>query len=130
MQLSAPLLTLMLAVPAAAFQASAPQPASTRARGPLAVSARAGRGPAPLAATRRGRDGKIYVGEPEPWEEALQGLGGLLDGIGRGVEGLLGPQPALKPIPIPIEDLPKEVEGSAGVPAPKKPFDLDDMSTW
>mmetsp|Transcript_25116 Transcript_25116/g.75393 ORF Transcript_25116/g.75393 Transcript_25116/m.75393 type:complete len:131 (+) Transcript_25116:186-578(+) len=130
MQLSAPLLALLYAAPAAAFQASAFQPAATRGRGPVAVSARAGRGPAPLAATRRGRDGKIYVGEPEPWEEALQGLGGLLDGIGRGVEGLLGPQPVVKPIPIPVEDLPKEAEGSAGVPPPKRPFDLDDMSTW
>ena len=130
MQPFAPLLALLLTVPAAAFHASAFQPMNHRGRGPVAVSARAGRGPAPLAATRRGRDGKIYIGEPEPWEEALQGLGGLLDGIGRGVDGLLGPQPAAKPIPIPIEDLPKEAEGSAGVPPPKRPFDLDDMSTW
>ncbi|KAH8050275.1 6-phosphofructokinase [Aureococcus anophagefferens] len=55
-------------------------------------------------ATRRGRDGKIYVGEPEPIEQ----VGDLLRNLGRGLEqgargvmdDVFGKQPVLNPIPI------------------------------
>ena len=48
------------------------------------------------------RTGKIYVGEPEPLEELADLVGGLLGGLGRVADGLLGPAPV--PIPIPVED--------------------------
>ena len=73
-------------------------------------------------ATRRGRDGKIYVGEPEPIEQ----VGDLLRNLGRGLEqgargvmdDVFGKQPVLNPIPI--EMPPEEPE-----PIPEKdPFDF------
>ena len=42
------------------------------------------------------------VGEPEPLEELADLVGGLLGGLGRVADGLLGPAPV--PIPIPVED--------------------------
>ena len=45
---------------------------------------------------------EIYVGEPEPLEELADLVGGLLGGLGRVADGLLGPAPV--PIPIPVED--------------------------
>ncbi|KAH8097204.1 6-phosphofructokinase [Aureococcus anophagefferens] len=59
-------------------------------------------------ATRRGRDGKIYVGEPEPIE---QGARGVMDDV-------FGKQPVLNPIPI--EMPPEEPEA---IPE-KDPFDF------
>lgn len=54
-----------------------------------------------VAATRRGRDGKIYVGENDPLEDLAELLGGLARGADRAVESLLGgPQPILQPIPV------------------------------
>ena len=56
-----------------------------------------------LRSTRRDPiTGKIYVGEPEPLEELADLVGGLLGGLGRVADGLLGPAPV--PIPIPVED--------------------------
>ena len=56
-----------------------------------------------LQSTRKDpRTGKIYVGEPEPLEELADLVGGLLGGLGRVADGLLGPAPV--PIPIPVED--------------------------
>ena len=56
-----------------------------------------------LESTRKDpRTGKIYVGEPEPLEELADLVGGLLGGLGRVADGLLGPAPV--PIPIPVED--------------------------
>ena len=56
-----------------------------------------------LSSTRRDPiTGKIYVGEPEPLEELADLVGGLLGGLGRVADGLLGPAPV--PIPIPVED--------------------------
>ena len=73
-------------------------------------------------ATRRGRDGKIYVGEPEPIEQ----VGDLLRNLGRGLEqgargvmdDVFGKQPVLNPIPI--EMPPEEPEA---IPE-KDPFDF------
>ena len=56
-----------------------------------------------LSSTRRDPiTGKIYVGEPEPLEELADLVGGLLGGLGRVADGLLGPAPV--PIPVPVED--------------------------
>ena len=56
-----------------------------------------------LESTRKDpRTGKIYVGEPEPLEELADLVGGLLGGLGRVADGLLGPAPV--PIPVPVED--------------------------
>ena len=56
-----------------------------------------------LRSTRRDPiTGKIYVGEPEPLEELADLVGGLLGGLGRVADGLLGPAPV--PIPVPVED--------------------------
>ena len=68
-----------------------------------------------LSSTRRDPiTGKIYVGEPEPLEELADLVGGLLGGLGRVADGLLGPAPV--PIPIPVED-----ERAAGEQAPEQP---------
>ena len=67
-----------------------------------------------LESTRKDpRTGKIYVGEPEPLEELADLVGGLLGGLGRVADGLLGPAPV--PIPIPVED------ERAGEQAPEQP---------
>ena len=67
-----------------------------------------------LRSTRRDPiTGKIYVGEPEPLEELADLVGGLLGGLGRVADGLLGPAPV--PIPIPVED------ERAGEQAPEQP---------
>ena len=59
--------------------------------------------PTALSSTRRDPiTGKIYVGEPEPLEELADLVGGLLGGLGRVADGLLGPVPV--PIPVPVED--------------------------
>ena len=59
--------------------------------------------PTALSSTRRDPiTGKIYVGEPEPLEELADLVGGLLGGLGRVADGLLGPAPV--PIPVPVED--------------------------
>ena len=64
---------------------------------------RAPRASVALESTRKDpRTGKIYVGEPEPLEELADLVGGLLGGLGRVADGLLGPAPV--PIPIPVED--------------------------
>ena len=59
----------------------------------------------PLAATVRGRDGKIHVGEPEPRDAVGEILDRMGDGLGRLLDGA---RPRLIPIPIPVEsrDLP------------------------
>ena len=70
--------------------------------------------PTALSSTRRDPiTGKIYVGEPEPLEELADLVGGLLGGLGRVADGLLGPAPV--PIPIPVED------ERAGEQAPEQP---------
>ena len=67
-----------------------------------------------LSSTRRDPvTGKIYVGEPESLEELADLVGGLLGGLGRVADGLLGPAPV--PIPIPVED------ERAGEQAPEQP---------
>ena len=83
-----------LAATAACASAFLAPISSTR---PAAVSSTA------LRSTRRDPvTGKIYVGEPEPLEELADLVGGLLGGLGRVADGLLGPAPV--PIPIPVED--------------------------
>jgi hypothetical protein len=57
-----------------------------------------------LGSTRRGPDGKIYIGEPEPMEVIEDLLGGLLGGLDRAADRIFGPVPQLIPIPIPVED--------------------------
>ena len=83
-----------LAATAACASAFLAPISSTR---PAAVSSTA------LRSTRRDPvTGKIYVGEPEPLEELADLVGGLLGGLGRVADGLLGPAPV--PIPSPVED--------------------------
>ena len=85
---------LALSLSAAAVGAFAPRSHQISSRRP-AVTA--------LSSTRRDPiTGKIYVGEPEPLEELADLVGGLLGGLGRVADGLLGPAPV--PIPIPVED--------------------------
>ena len=72
-----------------------------------------------LESTRKDpRTGKIYVGEPEPLEELADLVGGLLGGLGRVADGLLGPAPV--PIPIPVEDE-REVPDNGQTP-PRDPY--------
>ena len=72
-----------------------------------------------LRSTRRDPiTGKIYVGEPEPLEELADLVGGLLGGLGRVADGLLGPAPV--PIPIPVEDE-REVPDNGQTP-PRDPY--------
>ena len=58
-------------------------------------------------AIRRGRDGKIYIGEPETEDvikkkirEVLEKLEDIIGGPNR--------EPELQPIPIPVEDYPEQ----------------------
>ena len=75
--------------------------------------------PTALSSTRRDPiTGKIYVGEPEPLEELADLVGGLLGGLGRVADGLLGPAPV--PIPIPVEDE-REVPDNGQTP-PRDPY--------
>ena len=103
---------LALSVSAAAVSAFSVQKSSQlTSRRPLVPSNRA---PTALSSTRRDPiTGKIYVGEPEPLEELADLVGGLLGGLGRVADGLLGPAPV--PIPIPVED------ERAGEQAPEQP---------
>ena len=92
---------LALSVSAAAVSAFSVQKSSQlTSRRPVVPSNRA---PTALWSTRRDPiTGKIYVGEPEPLEELADLVGGLLGGLGRVADGLLGPAPV--PIPVPVED--------------------------
>ena len=92
---------LALGVSAAAVSAFSVQKSSQlTSRRPVVPSNRA---PTALWSTRRDPiTGKIYVGEPEPLEELADLVGGLLGGLGRVADGLLGPAPV--PIPVPVED--------------------------
>lgn len=57
-----------------------------------------------LSAVRQGRDGKIYIGEPEIGEVVKEKIRDILDKV------LGGPheEPNLQPIPIPVEDYPEQ----------------------
>lgn len=59
-----------------------------------------------LATIRDKRNGKIYIGEPEPLDKIGEVLEEILGRIGRAVDKVLGkkPEPILIPIPIPIDD--------------------------
>ena len=93
---------LALSVSAAAVSAfTAPISATNTLT--AAVQPRRTRASVALESTRKDpRTGKIYVGEPEPLEELADLVGGLLGGLGRVADGLLGPAPV--PIPVPVED--------------------------
>ena len=74
-----------------------------------------------LSSTRRDPiTGKIYVGEPEPLEELADLVGGLLGGLGRVADGLLGPAPV--PIPIPVEDEREQQAPDNGQMPPRDPY--------
>ena len=74
-----------------------------------------------LESTRKDpRTGKIYVGEPEPLEELADLVGGLLGGLGRVADGLLGPAPV--PIPIPVEDEREQQAPDNGQMPPRDPY--------
>ena len=74
-----------------------------------------------LRSTRRDPiTGKIYVGEPEPLEELADLVGGLLGGLGRVADGLLGPAPV--PIPIPVEDEREQQAPDNGQTPPRDPY--------
>ena len=74
-----------------------------------------------LRSTRRDPiTGKIYVGEPEPLEELADLVGGLLGGLGRVADGLLGPAPV--PIPIPVEDEREQQAPDNGQMPPRDPY--------
>ena len=77
-----------------------------------------------LSAVRRGRDGKTYIGEPEPMEEVVEIMRRVGGMIGRGAtdvaDGLFGKQPQPNGVPIPIEMPPDERDGAE--PAEKDPF--------
>ena len=74
-----------------------------------------------LSSTRRDPiTGKIYVGEPEPLEELADLVGGLLGGLGRVADGLLGPAPV--PIPIPVEDEREQQAPDNGQTPPRDPY--------
>ena len=74
-----------------------------------------------LESTRKDpRTGKIYVGEPEPLEELADLVGGLLGGLGRVADGLLGPAPV--PIPIPVEDERDQAQGPEQPPVGTDPY--------
>ena len=108
---------LALGVSAAAVSAFSVQKSSQlTSRRPVVPSNRA---PTALWSTRRDPiTGKIYVGEPEPLEELADLVGGLLGGLGRVADGLLGPAPV--PIPIPVEDE-REVPDNGQTP-PRDPY--------
>ena len=90
----------LTATAACASAFTAPMSSSTNTGAP---TRRAPRASIALESTRKDpRTGKIYVGEPEPLEELADLVGGLLGGLGRVADGLLGPAPV--PIPIPVED--------------------------
>ena len=108
---------LALSVSAAAVSAFSVQKSSQlTSRRPLVPS---NGGPTALSSTRRDPiTGKIYVGEPEPLEELADLVGGLLGGLGRVADGLLGPAPV--PIPVPVEDE-REVPDNGQTP-PRDPY--------
>ena len=108
---------LALSVSAAAVGAFSVQKSSQlTSRRPVVPSNRA---PTALSSTRRDPiTGKIYVGEPEPLEELADLVGGLLGGLGRVADGLLGPAPV--PIPVPVEDE-REVPDNGQTP-PRDPY--------
>ena len=108
---------LALASAVACVSAFAPQKSSPRM--PAVRTRRASRAAVALESTRKDpRTGKIYVGEPEPLEELADLVGGLLGGLGRVADGLLGPAPV--PIPIPVEDE-REVPDNGQTP-PRDPY--------
>mmetsp|Transcript_19436 Transcript_19436/g.58848 ORF Transcript_19436/g.58848 Transcript_19436/m.58848 type:complete len:126 (+) Transcript_19436:143-520(+) len=81
------------------------------------------------AATRRGRGGKIYIGDPEPLEELIDTIGGVLGNLGRGLgrveDAVFGPKPVA--IPIPIDD------GSEAPPSAAEEESFEDepyRGTW
>ena len=77
--------------------------------------------PTALSSTRRDPiTGKIYVGEPEPLEELADLVGGLLGGLGRVADGLLGPAPV--PIPVPVEDEREQQAPDNGQMPPRDPY--------
>ena len=93
----------LISLTATAACASAFMAPISRGRSPAVQLRRAPRAAVALESTRKDpRTGKIYVGEPEPLEELADLVGGLLGGLGRVADGLLGPAPV--PIPIPVED--------------------------
>ena len=108
---------LALSVSAAAVGAFSVQKSSQlTSRRPVVPPCRA---PTALSSTRRDPiTGKIYVGEPEPLEELADLVGGLLGGLGRVADGLLGPAPV--PIPVPVEDE-REVPDNGQTP-PRDPY--------
>jgi hypothetical protein len=103
---------LALSVSAAAVGAFSVQKSSQlKSRRPLTA----------LSSTRRDPiTGKIYVGEPEPLEELADLVGGLLGGLGRVADGLLGPAPV--PIPIPVEDERDQAQGPEQPPVGTDPY--------
>ena len=103
---------LALSVSAAAVGAFSVQKSSQlKSRRPLTA----------LSSTRRDPiTGKIYVGEPEPLEELADLVGGLLGGLGRVADGLLGPAPV--PIPIPVEDEREQQAPDNGQMPPRDPY--------
>ena len=110
---------LALCVSAAAVGAFSVQKSSQlTSRRPVVPSNRA---PTALWSTRRDPiTGKIYVGEPEPLEELADLVGGLLGGLGRVADGLLGPAPV--PIPIPVEDEREQQAPDNGQMPPRDPY--------
>ena len=108
---------LALSLSAAAVGAFSAQSSQSFGRRPAVVPPC--RAPTALSSTRRDPiTGKIYVGEPEPLEELADLVGGLLGGLGRVADGLLGPAPV--PIPIPVEDE-REVPDNGQMP-PRDPY--------
>lgn len=57
-----------------------------------------------LSAVRQGRDGKVYIGEPEIGEVVKEKIRDILDKVRRGPRE----EPILQPIPIPVEDYPEQ----------------------
>ena len=110
----------LLALASAAACVGAFAPAKSSPRMPAGSrTRRASRAAVALESTRKDpRTGKIYVGEPEPLEELADLVGGLLGGLGRVADGLLGPAPV--PIPIPVEDE-REVPDNGQTP-PRDPY--------
>ena len=103
---------LALSLSAAAVGAFAPRSQQSISRRPAVT---------PLWSTRRDPiTGKIYVGEPEPLEELADLVGGLLGGLGRVADGLLGPAPV--PIPIPVEDERDQAQGPEQPPVGTDPY--------
>ena len=110
---------LLTLASAAACVTAFTAPISRPRRRPAASPLRRTRASVALESTRKDpRTGKIYVGEPEPLEELADLVGGLLGGLGRVADGLLGPAPV--PIPIPVEDE-REVPDNGQTP-PRDPY--------